>query len=236
MSPLAWVGIGCGVILVVGMIAMMAGGYFLKKKVEQFSENPTMAAAELIVRANPELELVSKDADNATLTIKNKKTGEVITINAKDIEEGRLTFETDQGTTTVDASGQDGSTLTVTDDKGQTSTFQATSGSVEDLPSWVPAYPGGTTLGSYDTKGPEGRNAAFTVTTQDPPDQVIAFYEAQLEGQGFSVQKNTYAENGKVGGGTVTGKSSDDKHTLNVFVSPSGEDTTQALVTFIEKQ
>src|SRR5262245_51615187 len=93
MSPLAKVGIGCLVFAVLCAIAIgvmfSAGVHFLKKKV---GDNPTLAAAELIIRANPELEVVDSDSKAGTLTIRNTKTGEVVTMNAKDIEDGKITF------------------------------------------------------------------------------------------------------------------------------------------------
>src|SRR5689334_16038358 len=63
MGPLAWIGIGCGVILVIGVIAMFAVGFFVKRQVDKFEDNPAMAAATLAVKLNPDLELVSSDAE-----------------------------------------------------------------------------------------------------------------------------------------------------------------------------
>ena len=61
MSPLAWVGIGCVVILIVCGIAVGVMGWFAKKAVDKFAKNPGMAAAELAVKMNPDLELVNAD-------------------------------------------------------------------------------------------------------------------------------------------------------------------------------
>jgi hypothetical protein len=80
LSPLAWVGIGCAVLFVLGLLVLGGivgvGGYFAKKAAAKFEKNPTMAAAEMVVRLNPDLELVSSDEKTNTLTIKDKKTGE----------------------------------------------------------------------------------------------------------------------------------------------------------------
>ncbi|HSF39476.1 MAG TPA: hypothetical protein VLT87_06755, partial [Thermoanaerobaculia bacterium] len=105
LGPLAWVGIGCGALLVIGVVAMFAVGYIAKRQLDKFEDNPAMAAATLAVRLNPELELVKADEENNTLTVKNKKTGEVVTLSAEDIKEGKFTVTTDEGTTTFDADG-----------------------------------------------------------------------------------------------------------------------------------
>ncbi|HEX6862072.1 MAG TPA: hypothetical protein VF414_04605, partial [Thermoanaerobaculia bacterium] len=168
MSALGWIAIGCGAIAILAILALggaaFIGGRFLKNKVADMEKNPAVAAAELMVRANPELEVVESDEDAGTLTIKNTKTGEVITMNAKDIEEGRLTFETKEGTTTFDGSsaGESG-TLKVTNEKGEEAVFGVGAGAPKNLPSWLPVYSGAEVQGAYDATTAEGRNAMFTV-------------------------------------------------------------------------
>lgn len=235
MSPLAIVGIGCAVVIVLGIIAMGAVGFFVKRKVDQFKENPTMAAAELAVRANPELELVSSDPKTSTLTVKNKKTGETVTFSAEDAKNGKFSVKTDKGTATIDTSSGQGAVVKTTDEKGQeqVSTFGATS--PNKFPSWVPVYPGGTVQGTFDTTGPQGRSAAFGVQTKDSVDKVADWYESQLKAAGLKVEKNTMASNGVTSGGAVTAKSDDEKRTVAVIISASGGQT-QAAVTFEDKK
>lgn len=234
LGPLGWVLIGCGGLIVVGAIAiagmMYAGGRFLKNKAEEFEKNPTYAAAKLAVQVNPDLEIVSSDEKNGTLTIKNKKTGEVITMSAEDAKEGRWTFKSDQGTATFDTSGKEG-VVKVTTDRG-TAVFGA--GLQKDLPSWLPVYPGGTVQGSYDTSSAEGRTAAFTVNTKDSVTKVLDYYEAQLKAAGLKTDKSTFSANDQVSGGSVSATSGDQKRTANVMVAPSAEGTS-AVVTFQEK-
>lgn len=235
MSPLAWIGIGCVVLLVFCGIAFAIMGYFAKRALDRVSKNPTMAAAELMVRANPDLELVKADEDHNTLTVKNKKTGETMTVNADDAQHGKWSITTDKGSATIDTSGGNGLNIQATDEKGQksTTTFGGT-GAPQNLPSWLPTYPGGTVQGTYDTNNAEGRTAAFTVTTTDPSTKVIDYYESQLKGAGLPPEKSTYTTNGTTGG-TVTGKSADGKREASVMVS-STNGSTQAVVTFTEKK
>src|SRR5215210_6038296 len=130
LSPLAWIGIGCAVIAVLGMLVLggvvAVGGYFVKKGVDKLEKNPALAAAEAFVRLNPDLDVVSTDEKAGTITIKNNKTGEVMTLNAKDVAEGRFEVETKDGKAVFDASGKDGNgTLKVTNEKGEVATFKA---------------------------------------------------------------------------------------------------------------
>jgi len=235
MGPLAWVGIGCGVIIVFGVIAMAAVGYFIKKKADHYKADPVMAAAEDMVRLSPDHELVSSDEKAHTVTFKDKKTGEVVTISADDAKNGKFSVKTDKGTTTFEGSKDGTATVKTTDEKGQeqVSTFGATG--AQTLPSWVPQYPGGTMQGSFDTTGPQGRSAAFGMNTKDAVDKVADWYESQLKGSGFKVDKNTFATNGTTAGGSVTAKSDDEKRTVAIIITASGGQT-QAAVTFEDKK
>ncbi|MFL6193214.1 MAG: hypothetical protein ACJ75H_03515 [Thermoanaerobaculia bacterium] len=232
MGPLAWIGIGCGVIIVIGIIVMVGllatGGYFLKK----FKDNP-MAAAEMIINANPDLEVVSSDPKTKSMTIKNVKTGEVVTLTADDIEHGRISVKTKDGTTTINTGQQNGGGVTVTDDKGQVSTLGGNS--AQNLPAWVPSYPGGTVQGTYDTTGAEGRTAAFTVTTTDDATKVLDWYEAQLKNGGLTVERTTFSGNGQ-SGGMLSGKNADEKQQVSVMISTVDTGGSSAVVTFQEKK
>jgi hypothetical protein len=236
MSPLAWVGIGCLVILILGGIALGVMGMIAKRAVDKFSKNPGMTTAELMVRANPDLELVSKNEDKNTITVKDKKTGEVSTFGVD--KDGKFNIKSNKGTATFDASSGNGVSIKSTDEKGQVSTFNAGGGGTQKLPSWLPSYPGATVQGTMDTTNDEGHSAAFTVTTKDDSAKVLDYYEAQLKSAGLKAEKTTFntSSNGtSQTGGTVSGKSDDGKREASVIVSTSAEGT-QALVSFTEKK
>jgi hypothetical protein len=231
LPPLAWVGIGCGVLLVLCLIGFGIVGYFVKKKVAEFGDNPEMAAAELIVAANPDVEKVSSDPEAKTITVRDKKTGDVMTLNLADLKEGRFEVRNDKGeVVSIGAQG-----ATVTDEKGQTSTYGATAGT-GDVPSWVPTYPGGQAQGAFNANTPEGKAGTFSVSTGDPVDQVMEFYEVELKEAGFNVSTtNTSSSDGNTGG-TVTGTTEDEKRTIGVLVSTGDQGGSQAMITYGEKQ
>ncbi len=169
------------------------------------------------------------DEDKSTLTVRNKKTGEEITLNAEDAKEGRWSVETKDGTTTYDSSG-----VKVTGADGQVATFQAGGGAPQNLPSWLPVYPGGTAQGSIDSSSGESRSAAFSVTTSDPADKVLSFYEQTLKDAGLKVEKTTFNTNDRLSGGVVSGTGENPTRQVGVTVSTQGDGTTQAAVSFSE--
>lgn len=239
LSPLAWIGIGCGALAVLAAIGftvmIVAGGWFLKKQADKLEKNPTLTVAEWYVRANPDYEIVSTDEDSGTITIKEIKTGEEMTVNAKDLKEGKLSVKTKDGTAVFDASAKD-AMIKVTDEKGsQVATLQAGGAAPQNLPSWLPVYPGGTVQGTFDTKGTDGRSASFTVATPDAGDKVLSFYESRLKEAGLKVDSTITGTSGEGQGGILTASSENPRRQVSVLVGSSDGQTT-ATLTFEEKQ
>ncbi len=239
LSPLAWIGIGCGALVVLAaigfMIMLAAGGWFLKKQADKLEKNPTLTIAEWYVRANPDYELVSADEATGTITIREIKTGEEITVNAKDLKEGKLTVKTKDGTAVFDASAKDG-TVKVTDEKGsQVATLQAGGAAPQDLPSWLPVYPGGTVQGTFDTNNAEGRSASFTLATPDTSDKVLSFYESRLKEAGLKVGSTITSNTAEGKGGILTASGENPHREVSVLVGASDGQTTAA-ITFQEKK
>ena len=235
MGPLGWIAIGCGAILLIGLLGVGACSYYAKKKLQSmasdFEANPEMAAAKLVVQMNPDLELISTDDAAGTLTVRNTKTGETVTLNMADIKEGKFSVTTDEGTSSVDM-GEGG--MTVTDAQGQTSTLGAGDSAAADAPSWVPTYPNGTVEGAYSSTSADGRTAMFVVKTPDSVSEVLAFYEEKLKAEGLKVESTTYAANNATGG-TVTAISGDEKRSVNVAAGAAENEGTAATVTYSEK-
>ncbi len=234
MGPLGWVLIGCGGILLIGLLALGACGFWAKNKLEKFANDPdglAFSAAKFAVEANPDLELVSSDDANKTLTIRDKKTGETTTLNLEDIKNGKLDITGADGkSVSIDASGgAEGGGVQVTGPDGQTSTFGAGAGAPKDLPSWLELYPGATVQGSFSGTTGDGKGASIQLTTSDTVEQVLEFYEKAFKDQGFQVSKSTYASGSGTGGGTVNGTSADGKSNANALVGTDGGSTTITL-------
>jgi len=234
MGPLGWIAIGCGVILVLCVIVLSVGGYFAKKAVDRFSKNPAKTAAEFIVRANPDLELVSEDDKAGTITVRDKKKNETVTLNFEDIKNGKLKVTTDKGTATFDGSGaQSGGGFKMTNEKGETATIGG--GAPKDVPSWLPVYPGATAQSAMTSTTNEGRSGGFSVSTKDSIEQVANYYESKLKDAGLTVEKNLMSANDKTTGGTISGNSEDKKRTAAVILSVA-DTGTQAVITYEEKK
>jgi len=221
LHPLAWVGIGCGVILVIVVIAMLIGGFFLARTVknvaEDFEDNPGLATARLVVKASPELEEVETDEDAGTMTIRNKKTGELITVNFDDIKEGRFSWTADGEEVTVDVSDAESGTVKIESSDGDG--FQLTTGDAvnEEIPDWVPVYPGTEPKNRGSMKTDEMVSGNYTTTTDDGVDKVLEYFRESLKSAGYEVNVNTFSSD-DTGGGMINGSLESEGRTVVVIV------------------
>jgi hypothetical protein len=236
MGPLAWIGIGCGVIILIGIIVMGAGAYLFKTKVvDPWKDNPSLAAAKLVVAASPDLELVKEDPQAQTITVHNKKTDETVVVSLDDAKNGRFKFSSNgKGASSVDFS-QQGISVKTQDEKGKESTFVAGAGAPKDLPAWLPTYPGATAQGGFSSKSAEATVQTFALTTTDSPDKVIAFYQDQLKNNGLTVLLPTItAVGGQTTIASLTADSPDKKRHVQIVVQASNG-KTQASINYEEK-
>jgi hypothetical protein len=240
LSTGAKVAIGCLVALVVCMggcaIAAYMGMSWVGNKAKNFAEdmekNPNAAAVtavEMMVKFNPDVDVVSSDKSAGTITLRDKKSGKVVTFSAVDIQNGKFSFEEDGKKTTVDFDQQgEGGKLTVDSPEGR-ATYG--SGDGASVPSWVPAYPGARQEGFNSLESGSEKSGTFTIHTPDPVDKVVEWFESTLKGEGFEVEKSTLDIAGAV---TANLNAKSGGRGVNIVVS-SQEGETQGLVAYTEK-
>ena len=125
---------------------MMVGGFFLARTVknvaEDFEDNPGLAAARFIVKAHPELEEVDVDEESGTMTIRNTKTGELITVNFDDIKEGRFSWTADGEEVTVDVSDAEDGTVRIESSDGDGFALTTGAAVTDEIPGLGARLPG----------------------------------------------------------------------------------------------
>jgi hypothetical protein len=232
LHPLAWVGIGCGVILVLVVVAMTVGGFFLargiKNVAEDFEDNPGLAAARLVVKASPELEEVSTDEAAGTMTVRNTQTGELITLDFEDIKQGKFSWTADGEEVSVDVSEAESGTVRIQSSDGEGVQITTGAAASDEFPDWVPVYPGTEPkgLGTMSTGG--SVNGSFSLTTDDSVAQVLDFYRDTLKEAGYDVSVNTYSGEGAEGA-MINGSLEAEKKNVVVIVGTEGSTTTASV-------
>ena len=223
LSPLAWIGIGCGGLLLIGILVVSVGGYFAAKTVSDFvGDNPAAAAAEAIVRINPELELVESDREAGTITIREKSTGKEVTVNYSQLERGELVFGDAEGEEVRIQSGTsgDGGPISITGSDGSSVSMGAAGAAVE-APSWLGEYPGTKTeVGGYAATSNGKRSGIYSFATDDAA-AALSYYEGRLQALGLEADRSSFS-----GGGntveTVQGRSAEYEISAAATTTPEG--------------
>lgn len=219
--------VGClGVVVLVGILISVGVWWGARKLgLGDAKNNPAAMLAKMATAGNPDLEVVSQDDARKTVTIRNKKTGETLTMNAADLEKGKF-----------ELSNEKGEKLTVGGDKeglkveGKDGTTVLGGEGAAAAPGWVPAYPGAKPKGTFAQKGAKGEAGAFSFQTKDAVADVLARFEADLQGAGFAVEKTVSGE----GMGVIAGKHEGGRE-VNVTALRSG-DATAVTVQYQEKK
>ncbi|MBN2430270.1 MAG: hypothetical protein JXQ27_02290 [Acidobacteria bacterium] len=247
MSTGAKIGIGCGILAVVGIIvvivAVVAGGMFVAQKAKEagldpelMEKNPELAAAKMIVAANPDLELVSADEDTGTITIRNTKTDEELTVDYRDLKDGKIVFKTDQGELKIEqeSAGEGGATMTYSGEEGEAGTVRyGTATSADQLPDWLPIYTGKMQIG-YITQSESTDNGMLTIETSDSLESISEFYKNELEAAGFNVSTSSIESGGQR---IVTVQGSDDTGGRSVGMTATQENGISKIgITFHTKK
>lgn len=233
---LIWI-LGGIVVLMLGVTVMCGlGGYFLMRKAKQagfdstlLSQNPGYAAAKMMVTMNPELDTVSSDDGTGTIVVREKKTGKTMTFK----------FDPDKKTMVVaDENGKEATVKLNTDGDKGTLEVQSADGTVKfgatgsnQMPSWVPVYPGSSPQGTFSSQSKEGNQSTFAFKTKDAPAKVISYYQEQLKSGGFTINMTTNTPDG----GMVMAEGAGKTRSVMLTVS-SSSDGTDVSVTSIEKK
>ncbi len=186
---------GCLALLLVAVVAVVLGGLWIGKKAKQFAENPEQVIAQMVVAANPELEIVRIDKAAAQIEIRDRKSGETSTFSFEDVRNGKITMRHSDGTTAEMGAGG----IKVQDKDGNQSVLGPGAEAVR-LPDWVPAYPGQSTVVlSNRRENDEGVSGAYVFSTPDSIDAASQAYREQLKAAGFKVALNeSSADGGKL--------------------------------------
>jgi len=218
-SPIVWIlGIVGGLIVLV-IICVVGFTFFVVHKVKEagldpelIQKNPGLAIGKMVTAVNPDVEVIKTDDAAGTLTIRDKKTGKVVTVTFDQAKNGQfhMSAQGDDGTANIDIGG-----------------------GAAKLPSWLPAYPGSTPQGTFSIKGDgaNGEGGTFAFTTKDPASKVLEFYQDKAKDLGMKVNLNSTTDQG----GMMVASNDDDKRTLTVVVGGSSGETT-VNVTYAQKR
>ncbi|GMV81268.1 MAG: hypothetical protein AMXMBFR7_24520 [Planctomycetota bacterium] len=239
-NVLKWVLIGCGGITVLGILMVVGLSLFVWNKAKEagydhdlMKRNPELAAAKIAVVSNPDVDLVSIDENKRTLTVKDKKSGKVTTLNLQQVMEGSWSFET------VDAEGnaehvefkatpggaEDPGKLQVTTQEG----VMTYGGKTVETPAWLPLYPGAKAQSLMSNATADRVQGMFSQQTPDSAEQVAAFYKEKLEASGFKLKQSTFQQDQKTVISLQTEKDAANRSVILSIMQETGKPTTASI-------
>jgi uncharacterized protein YneF (UPF0154 family) len=228
---LLWVLLGCGGLIVIVILVMMAAGFFFARKASEFGKNPGFAAAKMMASLNPNVEVVRADENTGRITLRDKKTGKTVTMDFRDIQKGRISFE-GEGGEKVDIQGEgEGGSMTI---KGPDGSMQFGQGSLANVPSWVPRYPGAQALGAFTSQQGGEEGGTFQLQCSGSVEEVAAFYEREMKSAGMKIQK-TSMQGDKEVVMSVVGTDEARQHTVSVTASNTDKGTVAHVMYVIRK-
>jgi hypothetical protein len=211
-SPIIWVLVIVLGLFVLGGLAVVGTGIFFVHKARQagldpelMSRKPGLAITKMMAAMNPDVEVLNTDDGAGKITVRDRKTGKVTTLNFDDVRNGKMS-------------------ITAQDENGKTATMEF-GGSAGNLPSWIPAYPGSHPQATMSARAAGGDGGNFTFTTSDSPAQVLQYYQDQIKSMGLKVTSVMSSSNG----GMVNGSDDGNQRTLNVIVGTGSGGTTVAV-------
>lgn len=224
IPTVVWVIVGIiGFFVLCGLVVSVAVGLFVHK----VKQNPALAMGKLLTMRNPNVEVVDSNSGNNTVTFRDKKTGETVTMDFDQIKQGRILFKGDKGQeATIEAHG-DGQTgsLQINGPKGS-----MTFGTGAKIPDWVPAYPGVSAQTTFSASGADGEAGTFQFTTKDSAQTVLSYYESALKRAGYKITANVTGSALGANGGMIAGEDEASKHT---FVATLGSEKGETAVNVV---
>ena len=211
-GPPPYILVGCFGLVVLAAIGVMATGWFVKSKLQNagidadlMKRNPALASAKLITAMNPNIEVVTVDEGKGTITLKEKSSGRVVTLNFDDVQKGKISFK-EEG-------------------KGE---FSMSSGAGTVAPDWVPPYPGSQGQAVISGTDKSGTQGTFTFSTKDSVDQVVAYYAKELPAKGYTVERTMSTRQAGTQMEVLTGTAAGRTLRLSVVSSQPGETAVSA--------
>lgn len=217
----AWLGIGCGVLALLVVVAVFGLGMFAVNKAkdfaDDFSERPVYTMAATIARLNPDIELVEADEENKRVTLREVSSGKEMTFDLEDIQAGNFSFESDGERVEV-RSGADG--VTVQSDQGTTRIGAAG----QSLPDWVPLPQGMEAKLGFSSRNDDQTMGIAQLSGPLSAEAILDFYREALREAGYELSEQNYS-GGEGSLATVVGRRSAPDRTITVAATRDGDET-----------
>jgi hypothetical protein len=194
-------------VLVIGGCVFTCAHFVRKgaRRMQEYSDvarkNPQMAMFELAAAVHPDIQIVSKDEDAGKITLRNKKTGEVVTLDLNELSSDKMgqamerlargmkpaarAVQTEEESEPEPVRPAPRSQVVETGPSAaQSSALAAT---VKKFPDFIATYRGAKTLDATINTVSGNVFGNYSFATSDAPETVTGFYEQKLTDAGFTI-------------------------------------------------
>ena len=170
LHPLAWVGIGCGgLVVVIGVISAITAVMVGKKAIASLKEHPGKDAVAELVERLPAYQKLAEDFEKGRITLRSKTDGAMVTTDYDPLVLG-----------TAEVKGASGAPRPIA------------SGDLAKIPAWVPRYsPADKEACVVQRDDATETSGVFAFTTMNPLDDVMAFYGKQADSLSLNASATT---------------------------------------------
>ena len=183
--PRSWkyLGLGCALVVVAGCVVGALGvGWGVGKVgsvISQVKANPEKFTAEMMVKTDPTLELITSNEAAGEITFRNTKSGEIVTLSYA---------EAAQGSGLLSGAGSRADTTALT---------AAASTAAAALPDWFPLM-NGLMLSPAVIRSSTAAHDAIRLsgTTTATTEEVVTFFNDELDARGFTVSRQSQQADG----------------------------------------
>ena len=217
--------LGALLVIIGGCVSTCAYfGYKASKRAREYSiearKNPQFAAISLAASLHPDIQIVSKDEAAGKITLRNKKTGQVVTLDTNELSSGNMGRALEQfskGMTPAAASSStaareaesepaaaepEAAPMKPAEEKISPARAAAQAAVMKKFPDFIPTYGGAQTLDSSVNSFAGNTVGSYTFATSDSPETVADFYEKKFTDGGFTILTRQNGSNDN--GSTVT--------------------------------
>ena len=242
---------------------MTTCAFIVKKKVSDYSrvaqKNPTYAALSLAAAVNPDVQVVSENERTGKITLRNKKTGEVVTINTNDFTPeniGKALEQVSKGVKPVAESNPSNEqpaepaaapaarTVAPAEEEpaaepvhpaapkisaGKAAAMAATT---RRFPSYLGTYPGGqTTDATMQSFGPN-TVGTYEFLTSDGPEAVSSYYEKKFTAAGLTIAASNTGSNDNGSTAMLVATTADNRGTVSLNAETQADGKAKVTIGF----
>lgn len=231
-------------VVVAGLGALVAGGAFLWSRwagprarrtaipAALLKKHPALAAVQLALARDRDLEIVQVDEAAERLTVRHKRTGKQFTASFAELPEGRLRLESSDGEVIFFEFRGGGARAQLVSPKGEMTLSPAV---VAEIPAWVPMLPGVQVRPVLRSETPAEKSSTVMFTVEQPIGQLVEFYAQGLEKAGLQVQRLQQTSPDGKQGAMIVGEAPDGSRRAAVVMGTTAKGV-QVSVTYSERK